>query len=271
MSIEGYARRLVWLWRDEPETFAKLGKAAVAIVAVAAAWKVGGWVFNAPKPKERRGDPTEKHRRRILGEATTSKTGLVLPSFALKAALSRAARLGSLSGYLRPLSAGETSVRPEGEIPFLVTTLDAATYKQKQGGRSGSGSGLRDLWQATGFPYLLARAKLALREPSSRPIDKARAVAAVALSPLAALSRLVNRTAGLIGGMVPSSSTVPANDAFAPPLPIEGFVCHLSQSHTLVLNRFYVFEQHGVIIRSDRFAPQTEALDEDDLHALWRW
>jgi Ap4A phosphorylase N-terminal domain len=270
--MEGYLRRLVWLWRDEPETFAKVAAAVTVVGSLSAAYCVGKWLFDAPKPKQRKGELTERTKARILSK-TTAKTGMILPSFALRAALTRATRLATMSGSLKPLGTSNTYPRAEGDLPFLITVISPEAFKQKQGGGAGAFSPralVRSVGESLGLPYLWARAKITLEEPSSRFVEKLRAVSLLGLAPHAALTRVVTKTVRAIGNTILGSKH-PSNDAFAPPLPIETFVCNLSATHALVLNKFYIFEGHAVIVPTKEFEPQTEALTVGDMHALWRW
>lgn len=54
---------------------------------------------------------------------------------------------------------------------------------------------------------------------------------------------------------------------FLPPDP-DLFVCHLSDTHSLVLNKFNIVPHHGLVITRE-FHPQEEPLNAEDLQATW--
>lgn len=54
---------------------------------------------------------------------------------------------------------------------------------------------------------------------------------------------------------------------FLPPDP-ELFVCHLSPTHSLVLNKFNIVAHHSIVITRE-FVPQEEPMSDEDMNATW--
>jgi len=125
MSWEGKLRRLVWLFRDEPETFARVAAIAGAVFGVVMLHKLRKYSASFEGPAH--------DLSLVQGSAAAGGKHL-------RATLQRALRFAQSAGALYPLGVGETAICRDRGIP--VRRFSLLLCRGPGGSDTSGGSGL---------------------------------------------------------------------------------------------------------------------------------